>query len=230
MGDEDGFATALRLVKAEDSPDARRFIEISSIAADLAEAEHALELALEGEDQDSPLAEAQHYLVGYAVVAYSRAMTPSKVRRPLTEYMGVPVEFQDIHQTIVMFRNRTVAHSHSDVAVTYVMGVLDADSHEVRDVMAPTIVTPLPRTVVREFRRLVTMMLNRVDEALVPFRTRLADQLRAADMSERLSRSQPQVFEKLADDFDARTKRSRYPTSHTLYWVRDDIGDPTEEA
>ena len=64
-------------VMVEHSPDARLFIELSSHAAELTEAHHALELALQEHDPGSTLADAGPYLVGFAVVAYGRSILHS---------------------------------------------------------------------------------------------------------------------------------------------------------
>ena len=230
MSGDGGSSGSFEMVMVEDSPDARLFIELSSYAADLVEAAEALDLAVRGEEPNSPLAEAQYFLVGFAVVAYCRTIMPSKVRGLLTDHVSLPAELVGTHEMVRMFRNRTIAHSQSDLAVTYPIGVLDSGSLEVRDVMAPTIVTPLPRTEVSKFQRLVATMQEQVDEVLAPIRARLADQLRSASKDDLLGRSRPAVEEALAEHFDARTTRSPYPTSHTLYWVRDDPKDPPADV
>lgn len=220
MSDNSGSYGAFDFVVIEDSPDARLFIELSSYATDLVEAAEALDLAVRNEQPNSPLAGAQHFLVGFAVVAYCRTIMSSKVRGLLTDHVEVPVGLAGTHEMVRMFRNRTIAHSQSDLAVTYPVGMLDSGSLEVRAVMAPTLVTPMPRTAVLEFQRLVVAMQTELDEALVPLRARLEQRLRATDKSELASRRRPDVVEALADTFDARTARSPYPTSHRLFWTR----------
>ena len=73
-------ASARLAVMVEDSPDTRLVIELSSYASDLTEAHHALDLAIQGQDPGSPLADASPYLIGFAVVAYCRTISHSNVR------------------------------------------------------------------------------------------------------------------------------------------------------
>lgn len=80
-----------------DSPDARLFIELSSYGSDLAEARHALDLAVHGQQAGSASADAAPYLVGFAVVAYCRTVLHSNVRPRLTDHVDIPVELIDVH-------------------------------------------------------------------------------------------------------------------------------------
>ncbi|MEO8425346.1 MAG: hypothetical protein ABI595_15725 [Actinomycetota bacterium] len=211
------------MVMVEDSPDARLFIELSSLASDLTEADHALELAVRSSDVGSTLADARPYLVGYAVVAYCRTILHSNVRRPLEDHIQIPQEFLATHDTIKAFRNATIAHSQSDLAVTYPIGVLAPDTLEVKHVSAATVVNTLPWLVVRQFRELLAALGDSLDEAITPVRQRLENQLRAADRR-RMAKSgiKPQSLDKLAEEFEPRSKRSAYPTGHTFYWDRTD--------
>lgn len=134
-----------------DSPDSRLFIELSSYGSDLAEARHALDLAIRGFKEGSKLADATRHLVGLAVVAYSRAVLHSNVRGRLTDHVDIPDELIDVHKRVKAYRNATVAHSQSELAVTYAVGVLDSDTLSVRDVTGATVLVPLPNRVVREF-------------------------------------------------------------------------------
>src|SRR4051794_32002570 len=65
------------LMMVNESDDARLFVELSSHAADLAEARDSLELALRSmPDPDSPLRDAERSLVANATMAYCRTFFP----------------------------------------------------------------------------------------------------------------------------------------------------------
>jgi hypothetical protein len=112
---------SLLVVAVPDSPDARVFVEMSSFGADLSQASHALGLAMDATDDD-----VREFLLGYAVVAYCRTVMPSNVRGPLTDYISIPDGLRDVHDQVRSFRNGTIAHSQSDLSVTYPVGVLDS--------------------------------------------------------------------------------------------------------
>lgn len=108
MNDGDDLRTPL-MVTVSDSADARFFIELSSYGADLAEARDALDLALHGKVEGSPLGDAWAYLVGFAVVAYCRTILHSNVRGRLTDHVAVPEEHIAVHDQVRSFRNATRA-------------------------------------------------------------------------------------------------------------------------
>ena len=219
----DGDPQAPLVVMVGDSPDTRLFVEMLSYAADLTEAQQALHLAVRGKQEGAPLDDARKYLIGFAVVAYCRAVMHSNVRGRLTDYVEVPADLLEIHNHVKNFRNATVAHSQSDLAVTYPVGVLDADSLEVRYVAGLTTSSTLPWQVVRAFQTLVATMDGLLDEAIEPVRTRLERRLRMTDPRIVAAVAPPRVIEKFAVDFDAKTKREPYPTSHTVYWEPRDL-------
>ncbi|GCD88517.1 hypothetical protein [Nocardioides sp. LS1] len=209
------------VVPVGDSPDSRLFIELSSYGADLAEAERALDLAVRGLEKGSALAEATAHLVGFAVVAYCRTVMPSNVRGRLTDHVDVPSEFAAVHAHVKTYRNATVAHSQSGLAVTYALGVLDSGSLKVRDVTALTCLVPLPDRVIHEFRALIDAMEDRLGQALEPVRRRLMETLAELDesqMSQLRKAAAPDIQEKWAHEFNPRSTRRPYPTGHTVYW------------
>lgn len=205
-------------VLIEDSPDARLFIELSSHAADLTEARRALDLAMQGNEVKSPFAEASPYLMGFAVVAYCRTTLHSNVRRSLRDHVPIPDDLLDTHEQVRIFRNATIAHSQSELAVTYPIGRLDPRTREVDFVSAVTMTNPLPTTVARRFDALIETMIDLLDEAIDPIRARLEDGLRRADPDVLLAGPRPKVFERSAEEFDARSTRNPYPTRQTMYW------------
>ncbi|TQJ51844.1 phage head-tail connector protein [Phycicoccus sp. SLBN-51] len=217
-----GGPTTPLVVTVGDSRDARLFVELSSFGADLSEAQHALDLAISGKEEDSPLNDASAYMIGFAAVAYCRTILHSNVRRRLTDYIEVPPELLEIHNQVKTFRNATIAHSQSDLSVTYPVGVLDARTLEVRGVVGATVISPLPWLVVQRFRTLLAAMEELLDEAIQPVRVRLEGQLRGMDRKTLASGARPKVLERLAGEFNPWTKRPPYPTTQTFYWERED--------
>ena len=194
-----------------ESDDARLFVELSSHAADLAEARDSLELALRSmRDPDSPLRDAERALVANATMAYCRTFFPSKVRRPVTALVEIPRAFAATHELVAMFRNRTIAHSQSDLSVTYAVAVLDAETQEVLDVIGPSIQSPMPPEHVHAFLGLVDALERELDEVIDPIRTRLMDQL-DAEHAAHLDGPRRTVRVMPADAFESRTTRARYP-------------------
>ena len=207
------------VVSVADSPDTRLFIELSSHGSDLTEARHALDLAVQGrQDDGSPLADASAYLIGFAVVAYCRTILHSNVRQPLTAHVDVPAELEGVHEQVRTFRNATIAHSQSELSVTYPVGVLDPVSLELSYVSGVTVTGPLPLYVVHQFRMLLDAMLEELDAVIEPVRARLESELRQADPHGLIARSRPEVQAKFPEKFNPRTRRPPYPTGHTLYW------------
>jgi hypothetical protein len=201
-----------------DTPDSRLFVEMSSHASDLVEARHALDLAVHSLDADSLLAEATQHLVGLAAIAYCRTALHSKVRGRLTDRIQLPDRLVDTHDQIKIYRNATVAHSQSELAVTYALGVFEPDTFEVRDVMAATVLVPVPTQVIRDFLALVETAAHLLDQAIEPVRERLRNSLAEMDQIDIASLANPEILEKWALEFDPKTKRARYPTGHTVYW------------
>jgi hypothetical protein len=207
------------IVMLQDSPDAQLFVELSSHAADLVEARDAVQLAARLRGEGSESADAGVYLIGCAVVAYCRTVLHSHVRGLLTDHVEIPVELAATHEAIRLFRNATIAHSQSELSVTYACGLLDGSTLHVLDVAALTVNNPLPWTVVEQFQQLVATMQELLDDAIAPVRALLATNLMQADRAAMVAKgAKPRVLTKLAQEFNPRTKRPGYPTSHTVYW------------
>lgn len=219
MERSDGGRTP-RVVTVTDSSDARLFIELSSYGSDLTEARDALDLVTQVNEKGSPLANAHAYLIGFAVVAYCRTILHSNVRERLTDHIEVPAELIEIHNQVKTFRNATIAHSQSELSVTYPVGFLDPATLDVQGIAAVTLKQSLPQLVVQKFRTLVAAMEELLDAAIQPVRARLEITLRQTDPKVLVANKQPMVLEKFEDEFNPRTKRPPYPTSHTIYWQR----------
>jgi hypothetical protein len=203
-------------VSVPDSPDARLFVELSSFGADLSQARHALSLAAEGGD------DVREFLLGFAVVAYCRTVLPSNVRGRLTDYISIPDGLLDVHDQVRSFRNGTIAHSQSDLSVTYPVGVLDSLTLDVRDVVAGTVTSSLPRLVTARFETLVEAMEGLLDAAIEPVRARLRRALGQVDPHLLIAADRPRVIERFEHEFEPRTRRRPYPRSHTVYWQAND--------
>ncbi len=203
----------------EDSTDARLFIELSSHAVDLLEAHHALTLALQSvQVADSPVEGAESSLIANAAMAYCRTFFLSKVRRPITTFVDIPDQVSATHELVVQFRNRTIAHSQSDLSVTYAIGVLDADTLEVVDVSAPNVSSTMPPEQVRDFIDLVEVVIDGLDEVIGPVRMRLLARLAAADRAALLeSGPRPEARMLPAEEFGSQRTRPPYPTWHPMY-------------
>ncbi|MCC2315283.1 hypothetical protein [Cellulomonas xiejunii] len=209
----------LGFVMVEDSDDARLFIELSSYAVDLVEARDALALALQSTaPADSPLQNAERSLIANAAMAYCRTFFPSKVRRPITTFVQIPARVCATHDLVAKFRNRMIAHSQSDLSVTYAVGVLDADTHQVLDVSAPNISSTIPPEQVRNFIELVAAVTAELDDVIAPVRTRLMAKLAAADRATLLEAGLSPTPRMLpATEFGSPRSRPPYPTTHPIY-------------
>lgn len=218
VGDDED-AQPFVVVPVGDSAERRLFIELSSYGSDLAEARNALDLAIQGLEDGSVLADASRHLVGLAVIAYCRTVLHSNVRGLLTDHVAVPEELVDVHDQVKTYRNATVAHSQSELAVTYAVGVLDSRTLAVRDVAGLTVVVPPPAPVVLKFGGLIEEMERRLDEVLEPIRASLMNALTRTAPSQLRAAARPEIQEKWAHEFNPRTKRAPYPTGHTVYWT-----------
>ena len=136
----------------------------------------------------------------------------------MTDHVRVPDDLTDIHEQVRIFRNASVAHSQSELSVTYPMGFLDSATREVAHVSAVTMIAPLPKLVAQRFRALLATMVDQLDQAIEPVRARLESELRRADPDELLVGKRPEVFSRAAEEFNPRSRRRPYPTRQTLYW------------
>ena len=207
----------MELVLVPDNPDTRLFIELSSHAADLTEAREALTLALSAPIPELP-AGVGRSLIANAVMAYCRTFFPSKARTPVTSFVQVPDELVATHDLVARFRNRTVAHSQSDLLVTYPVGILDATTLNVLDVSAPTMCSTMPTEQVNSFITLIDEMQRRLDDLIEPIRYPLKAKLADADSASHVATGpKPNARLLRAQAFADPATRSPYPRSHPLY-------------
>ncbi|MHA7299504.1 hypothetical protein [Pseudarthrobacter sp. MDT3-1] len=223
VGDDGSVNSAdepiFKVVTVPDSADARLFVELSSYGADLAEARHALDLAINSRGEGSQLEDAAAYLIAFAVVAYCRTYFPSKVRKALTAHIVIPAELSDIHALVGAFRNTTIAHSQSNLATTFPVGFLDSATLRVRDVAATTVSQTLPPRLVDCFRELVGVVDDLLFDVTEPVRKRLVENLSGSDLARMMEvGGQLRIVDASDADFAPRTRRRPYPTAHTVYW------------
>ena len=209
----------MEFVLVPDNADTRLFIELSSHAADLTEAREALALALALIAPITGLPDGvERSLIANAVMAYCRTFFPSKVRTPITSFVQVPEELVATHDLVARFRNRTIAHSQSDLSVTYPIGILDAKTLNVLDVSAPTVCSTMPTEQVNRFITLIDEMRRRLDDVIEPIRDRLKAILTDADRAALVEKGpRPNAHLLQARAFAHPATRSPYPRSHPLY-------------
>lgn len=210
-------ASDLELRQLPDSPDARRFVELSSYAAELSEAHAALDLALRGFAEGELLMDAHAHLVGYAAVAYCRVFFPSKVRRSLDSREFVPAEFTELHQLITDYRNRRVAHAQSQLSSTFAF--IGLDSSGIRpSLIALTPAQELPASVLTRWQSLIDRVADTIADQQREVESRIMASLGTVDLD--VIRSWPPMPEltvRPTAELTARTSRGPYPTEYTMY-------------
>jgi hypothetical protein len=213
-GEQDDWAFVL----APDSPDVRLFVELSSHGADLCEAHHAVALALEADRLEALLEGVQPHLIAAAVIAYCRTFFSSNVRSPLTTYVEVPVELQSTHELVGSFRNRTVAHSHSELTSTFPVVPLEPVTQRPRAMVGMTLSQTLPPEVLEQFRTLIETVTDRLEILLDGVRARIDRVIEAAPTQEIATWTRPAIVGRLSSDFNPQTPRARYPAGQSHYW------------
>lgn len=204
-----------RMAVLPDSTDARLLAELTSHASDLSEASHTLALGFaagEGSDLWGPL-------TSHAVTAYIRPFIHSNVRARLDEMPGippVPPALKQVHDTIRTYRNRTVAHSQSDLATPLAVAILDASGRPV-DVMGLSITHPMPLVLAEHFSGLISAMEDVVDQATRPVQDRLRTWLKDETPESISAWKQPESIHAIDSDFTAASKRTHTPR-FTTYW------------
>lgn len=203
-------------VLAPDNPDTRLFVELCGYAnADILPAREALDVALDVRRGDRA-AEAE-WLVDFAVVSYCRAFLHSKVRGTLDEHISIPANRSETHETIRAYRNTTVAHSQSDLRTTWPVVIVDHGETPRRTLMPMTIGQPLPWALVTEFLGLVNDVLDLVRHVIDGLYLQVDAHVQRGP---RLLDLPPGsgIARAAHTEFNARTKRGRFPTRQTLYW------------
>ncbi|GAP54111.1 hypothetical protein AHiyo6_06760 [Arthrobacter sp. Hiyo6] len=204
-----------RIAVLPDSPNARLLAELTSHASDLSEASHTLACAFaagEGSELWGPL-------TSHAATAYIRPFIQSSVRSRLDEMTGIPAmppALKPVHDVIRKYRNTTIAHSQSTLAMPLPVAILNP-SGQVEDVMGISLIHPMPRAIADQFSELISAMEDVVECATQPVKERLRAWLKE-ETPERISRwQQPEVIHRLDSDFTGDSTRKQTP-QFTLYW------------
>lgn len=215
-----------RIAVLPDSTDARLLAELTSHASDLSEASHTLALGFaagEGSDLWGPL-------TSHAVTAYIRPFIHSNVRARLDEmpeFPPIPPALKPAHEAIRTYRNRTVAHSQSELAMPLPVAILDSSGQAV-DVMGVSVVHPMPRIIADQFSDLISAMEDAVDQATQPVRERLRTRLQEETPESINGWEQPETIHAIDSDFTAASTRN--PASRfTAYW-RIEHGTANEQS
>jgi len=207
-------------VVVPDSPEARRLALLGGFAADLIEVADAFAIAetfLGAKDE--PGATIYRLLVAHGVVAYARCFADSKVRAKLGTLISVPPEFANTHNALMKLRNRTIAHSESNLQPTYAVVDLSHDGTTVAvdRALSITITTGTPSPDVQQARLLVTELQAALQLELDAAKTAVAASIDEAfanslwTTGERLQLT-PTDFTEWTPD----TRRPKYPKSHEV--------------
>ncbi|MDQ0092519.1 hypothetical protein [Paeniglutamicibacter psychrophenolicus] len=204
-----------RIAFLPNTPDARLLADLTSHASDLSEASHTLgEAFAAGEGSGLWLP-----LTSHAVTAYVRPFIHSNVRTRLDEMPGIPAmssALKTVHDTIRKYRNTTIAHSQSDLAVPLPVAILDAEGLAV-EVKGISIIHQMPLILAERFSCLVSSMEDVVDQATQPVLERLWAWLKDETADTIRDWAKPEFAHATDEDFTAAQKRTRTP-SFTAYW------------
>jgi hypothetical protein len=142
---------------------------------------------------------------------------------------GIPAirsDFQEVHDTVREYRNKTIAHSQSALATPFPLAILDAAGRAV-NVIAISLIHPMPMAMAERFSDLIAAMEDTVDHATQPVLERLRTSLRKATPATISGWPQPEFLHTTDDDFSAASTRQPTP-SFTAYWHAEP--SPSEEA
>lgn len=198
-----------------DTPDTRLFVALTSHASDLSEASHTLASAFaagEGSELWFPL-------TSHAVTAYVRPFIHSNVRERLDQMTGmppIPLSLLPLHDVIRGYRNTTVAHSQSNLALPLAVALLDDAGHGVK-VAGVSLMHQMPMAIAEEFAGLITVMEDAVSHATQPVLHRLRRWLKGKTPEEIASWDTPKLDNANDRDFNAKSSRSQIPR-FTAYW------------
>ena len=152
-----------RIAMLPDMPDTRLLVELTSHASDLSEASHALASAVAAGESS----ELWFPLTSHAVTAYIRPFIHSNVRRRLDEMLdapAVPPSMKWLHEVIRQYRNTTIAHSQSNLALPFPVVLLD-DAGKPTKVAPVSLINQMPMAIAERFADLVAAMEDAVDHA-----------------------------------------------------------------
>jgi hypothetical protein len=204
-----------RIAVLPDMPDTRLLVELTSHASDLSEASHTLASAI-ATGESSPL---WLPLTSHAVTAYVRPFIHSNVRRRLDEMPSVPAvpsSMRRLHDVIRQYRNTTIAHSQSNLALPLPVVLLDDDSKPNK--VAPiSLINQMPLAIAERFADLIGAVEDGVEEATQPVLERLREWAKTKTAEEVTNWDRPEFVHATALEFNAGERRARVPR-YTAYW------------
>lgn len=208
-------SSSQRIAMLPDMPDTRLLVELTSHASDLSEASHTLASALAvGESSELWLP-----LTSHAVTAYIRPFILSNVRRRLDELPGIPAvpsSMKWLHEVIRQYRNTTIAHSQSNLALPLPFVLLDDAGHPTK--VAPiSVINQMPLVIAERFADLIFAMEDAVEQATQPVLNRLHAWLRDKTAEEVMNWDPPEFVHAAALEFNAGERRTHLPR-FTGYW------------
>lgn len=203
-----------------DSSEARALAGLGSLSADLGEARRTVELAVDYEEAENDRERAVYrQLISHAVVVYGRVQTKSGARKALWSFISVPANLQATHDQAMLLRNRTIAHSESDLETSHAIAVLTNESGVVDIVRVFVVVSsaPPPHPFVHQLLALIKELQRLLKPELDRARLAVVASLDAQQRNE-LWRDgmQPQLKPGLESDWEPGVKRPPYPTSHEI--------------
>lgn len=204
-----------RIAVLPDMPDTRLLVELTSHASDLSEASHTLASALEaGESSGLWLP-----LTSHSVTAYIRTFIHSNVRRCLHEMPDVPAvpsSMKWLHEALRKYRNTTIAHSQSNLALPLPVVLLD-DSGEPSNVVPVSLINQMPLAIAERFADLIAVMEDGVEDATQPVLRRLRAWAKTKTAEEVMNWDLPEFHHATALQFSAGRRRTRVPR-YTAFW------------
>ena len=198
-----------------DSPDRRLLVELTSHAADLAEAAEALSLALEAGDGSA----LWQPLTMHATTAYVRPFIHSNVRRRLDQMPGFSIvdeSLGELRSIIRQYRNTSVAHSQSSLSTFLVTALLGDDGH-VRKVGAIGIHHPMTLDTAERFCELIAIVEASVERMSRPIVDSLLSTARRVAPEVVASWPGPRISSARDVDFSSASSRAHEP-HFTAYW------------
>ena len=206
-----------RIAMLPDMPDTRLLVELTSHASDLSEASHTLTSALvAGESSELWLP-----LTSHAVTAYIRPFIHSNVRMRLDEMPEVPAvpsSMKWLHETIRQYRNTTISHSQSNLALPLPVVLLD-DAGQPTKVAPISLINQMPLAIAERFTELILAMEDAVEQATQPVLDRLHAWLRDKTAEEVMNWYPPEFVHATALEFNAGGRRTSFPR-FTAFWQK----------
>ncbi len=186
----------LRMITVETSI-TTELAELSMFANELHEARDALAKSLDFIESDEGLM-ARH-LVNAGVIAYFRCFMMSGKRKSLDKLIEIPSEFEELHETMRAFRNKTVAHIDSGLRRTIVWLGVEDDGEQlvVRYPSEMTIHMDVPPSVIRIFIELIEKTIDLVVQAQERYEAKLVSDHGPVELAELWARTDDRSSDEL---------------------------------